>query len=60
MSHLERSNIDSWSLIRDLRLLNVVHTGRESLDFGKIATTFKDTCCMYETSIQMSIEEKSN
>ena len=43
MFHLERSNIDSWSLIRDLRLLNVVHTGWESLGFGKIATTFKDT-----------------
>ena len=27
MFHLERSNVDSWSLIRDLRLLNVVHTG---------------------------------
>ena len=37
--HLERSNIESWRLIRGLRLLNLGPTSSESLDFVEIETT---------------------
>ena len=39
MFHLERSNIESWRLIRGLRLLNLGPTSSESLDFVEIETT---------------------
>ena len=40
--HLERSNIESWRLIRGLRLLNLGPTRSESLDLVEIAITSKN------------------
>ena len=42
MFHLERSNIESWRLIRGLRLLNLGPTSSESLDLVEIAITSKN------------------